>query len=100
VVFILYRAIKKVKESTSIPRTHDQVLPYKEDVKAPIGISSFQSGEQSGAQITETVRVVHEYVENLFDEMTLNINDRVLVNTRFNDGWAFGLNLDSKQQGF
>lgn len=54
---------------------------------------------QGGAQVTETVKVIHEYVENLFDEMTLNIGDRVLISTRFNDGWAFGLNLDTKQQG-
>jgi hypothetical protein len=47
----------------------------------------------------ETVKVVYEYIENLFDEMTMHVGDQILVKSRFDDGWAFGKNLTSKQEG-
>jgi hypothetical protein len=31
--------------------------------------------------------------------MTLSVGDRILIKSRFDDGWAYGINMDTKQEG-
>jgi hypothetical protein len=57
-------------------------------------------------QVSETKVVVFEYIKNvnhnltqLFDEITLSVGDKVLVKTKFDDGWAYGVNMATKEEG-
>ncbi|KAJ3054588.1 hypothetical protein HK097_001369 [Rhizophlyctis rosea] len=50
-------------------------------------------------QIAETMEVVYNYVPNLSDEIYLYVNDPVIVKCKFDDGWAFGFNMRTKQEG-
>ena len=45
------------------------------------------------------MRVVYDYVPNLFDEIHLYSGDQIEVKAKFDDGWAYGLNLTSKKEG-
>lgn len=47
----------------------------------------------------EIVKVIFDYVQNLGDEMTLNVGDRIVVKNRFDDGWAFGFNMTTELEG-
>ncbi|KAI8914357.1 hypothetical protein EDD86DRAFT_199160 [Gorgonomyces haynaldii] len=51
------------------------------------------------AQIADTMQVIHEYEANLFDEVTLNVGDHIIVKVKFDDGWAAGFNMNTKQEG-
>ncbi|KAL2911264.1 DOMON domain-containing protein frrs1L [Polyrhizophydium stewartii] len=50
-------------------------------------------------QIAETMQVVYDYTPNLFDELELHVGDNVIVKCKFDDGWAFGFNMSTKQEG-
>ena len=50
-------------------------------------------------QVAETMQVLYEYTANLFDEMTLNVGDNIIVKCKFDDGWAFGFNMNTKHEG-
>lgn len=52
-----------------------------------------------GIPVSETVKVLYEYTPNLFDEIQLHVGDTVLVKHKFDDGWAFGFNMTTKQEG-
>ncbi|KAJ3180783.1 hypothetical protein HDU85_003862 [Gaertneriomyces sp. JEL0708] len=43
--------------------------------------------------------VIHPYIPNLSDEIYLSPNDRVLLKCTFDDGWGYGLNLNTQQEG-
>ncbi|KAJ3023851.1 hypothetical protein HKX48_000539 [Thoreauomyces humboldtii] len=58
----------------------------KEDVGEPI-------------QIAETMEVLYNYVPNLVDEIYLYVGDPVIVKCKFDDGWGFGFNMTTKQEG-
>ncbi|KAI8915338.1 hypothetical protein DFJ77DRAFT_424094, partial [Powellomyces hirtus] len=58
----------------------------KEDVGEPI-------------QIAETMEVLYNYVPNLVDEIYLYIGDPVIVKCKFDDGWGYGFNMTTKQEG-
>ncbi|KAJ3092961.1 hypothetical protein HDU96_002566 [Phlyctochytrium bullatum] len=47
----------------------------------------------------ETMEAVINYVPNLSDEIYLYVGDPVLVKCQFNDGWGYGLNLTTQQEG-
>ncbi|KAJ3279039.1 hypothetical protein HK104_001828 [Borealophlyctis nickersoniae] len=50
-------------------------------------------------QIAETMEVIYNYVPNLSDEVYLYVGDPVIVKCKFDDGWAFGFNMTTKQEG-
>lgn len=47
----------------------------------------------------ETMQVLYNYVPNLQDEVYLYVGDPVIVKAKFDDGWALGFNLTTKQEG-
>ncbi|KAI9094985.1 hypothetical protein DFS34DRAFT_582584, partial [Phlyctochytrium arcticum] len=49
--------------------------------------------------IAETMEVVYNYVPNLSDEIYLYIGDPVIVKCKFDDGWGYGFNMTTKQEG-
>ncbi|EGF77335.1 hypothetical protein BATDEDRAFT_91681 [Batrachochytrium dendrobatidis JAM81] len=50
-------------------------------------------------QVAETMQVIYDYAANLFDELELHIGDHIIVKCKFDDGWAFGFNMSTKQEG-
>ncbi|KAI8914254.1 hypothetical protein EDD86DRAFT_198874 [Gorgonomyces haynaldii] len=78
-VTIYYAFGKKKKSSTS-----------------PTGKTYSQS---EPAQMAETMMVIYDYQANLFDELTLNEGDNIIVKVKFDDGWAWGFNMNTKQEG-
>ncbi|KAI8819028.1 uncharacterized protein EV422DRAFT_489051, partial [Fimicolochytrium jonesii] len=50
-------------------------------------------------QIAQTMEVVYNYVPNLVDEIYLYIGDPVIVKCKFDDGWGYGFNMTTKQEG-
>lgn len=63
------------------------------------------AGDRTGAladdqgQIAETCEVIFNYVPNLSDEIYLYVGDKVIVKVKFDDGWAMGYNMSTKQEG-
>ncbi|KAJ3252158.1 hypothetical protein HK103_001811 [Boothiomyces macroporosus] len=57
---------------------------------APIG---------GGEPEEETLECVFEYQANLFDELTLEVGDHVVIREKFDDGWGIGFNLNSQKEG-
>ncbi|KAI8924114.1 hypothetical protein BC831DRAFT_551641 [Entophlyctis helioformis] len=55
-------------------------------------------GDRGGPK-GETMEVAYEYIPHLDDEIELRPGDRVLVKAKFDDGWATGVNLDSREEG-
>ncbi|KAI9204113.1 uncharacterized protein BJ171DRAFT_128938 [Polychytrium aggregatum] len=53
----------------------------------------------TGITVNETMESVYNYVPNLSDEIYIYVGDSVLVKNKFDDGWAFGYNLSTKQEG-
>jgi hypothetical protein len=53
----------------------------------------------AGSSSPEVMRVIYDYVPNLFDEIHLYAGDQIEVKAKFDDGWAYGLNLTSKKEG-
>ena len=53
----------------------------------------------SDAPVAETMQVIYNYVPNLSDEVYLYVGDPVLVKAKFDDGWALGYNMTTKQEG-
>ncbi|KAJ3215243.1 hypothetical protein HDU67_000659 [Dinochytrium kinnereticum] len=49
--------------------------------------------------IAETMEVVYNYVPNLSDEIYLYVGDPVLVKCNFDDGWGYGINMTTKEEG-
>ena len=49
--------------------------------------------------MSEVMYVIFEYTANLFDEVTLNVGDQIAVKAKFDDGWAAGTNINTKQEG-
>ncbi|KAJ3128719.1 hypothetical protein HK098_003711 [Nowakowskiella sp. JEL0407] len=47
----------------------------------------------------ETMEVAFNYVPNLSDEIYLYVGDPIIVKCKFDDGWAFGFNMTTKQEG-
>jgi hypothetical protein len=47
----------------------------------------------------EIMNVIYEYVPTLFDEIHLSVGDKVLVKIKFDDGWAYGMNMKTKKEG-
>ncbi|KAH9276362.1 hypothetical protein BASA83_001053 [Batrachochytrium salamandrivorans] len=50
-------------------------------------------------QVAKTMEVIYEYFPNLHDEIELHVGDRVIIKTVFDDGWALGFNMVTKQEG-
>ncbi|KAJ3305590.1 hypothetical protein HDV03_001235 [Kappamyces sp. JEL0829] len=47
----------------------------------------------------ETLECIFEYKANLFDELTIAVGDAVQVAKKYDDGWAFGYNLNTQKEG-
>ncbi|KAJ3137924.1 hypothetical protein HK101_003798 [Irineochytrium annulatum] len=47
----------------------------------------------------ETMEAVFNYVPNLSDEIYLYVGDPVVVKCKFDDGWGYGYNMTTKQEG-
>lgn len=58
---------------------------------------SFSNGDP--IQIAETYEVIYNYVPNLSDEVYLYVGDKIIVKCKFDDGWALGYNMSTKQEG-
>ncbi|KAL3900147.1 MAG: hypothetical protein SGCHY_001539 [Lobulomycetales sp.] len=76
----------------------DKPLPNSRDTFImPNGRDTFIQEE---AEIPEeTMQVLYNYVPNLQDEIYLYVGDPVVVKSKFDDGWALGFNLTTKQEG-
>ncbi|OAJ37785.1 hypothetical protein BDEG_21777 [Batrachochytrium dendrobatidis JEL423] len=63
--------------------------------------AQIENGNLSGnfAQVTDTMEVIYEYFPNLHDEIELHVGDHIIIKTIFDDGWAFGYNMVTKQEG-
>jgi len=47
----------------------------------------------------ETMEVVYNYVPQLSDEIHLYVGDPIIVKAKFDDGWALGYNMATKEEG-
>ncbi|KAJ3216285.1 hypothetical protein HDU67_009720 [Dinochytrium kinnereticum] len=47
----------------------------------------------------ETMEAVFNYVPNLSDEIYLYVGDPVIVKCQFDDGWGYGFNMTTQQEG-
>ncbi|KAJ1557792.1 hypothetical protein HK096_005328, partial [Nowakowskiella sp. JEL0078] len=63
---------------------------------SPAGLGGGQEEELPPA---ETMEVAFNYVPNLSDEIYLYVGDPVIVKCKFDDGWGFGFNMTTKQEG-
>ncbi|KAI8924113.1 hypothetical protein BC831DRAFT_394638, partial [Entophlyctis helioformis] len=64
---------------------------------AVAGASS--KAQQENIQVAETMEVIYDYTPNLFDEIELHVGDHVILKVSFDDGWAYGFNMVTKQEG-
>ncbi|KAI9190715.1 uncharacterized protein BJ171DRAFT_606663 [Polychytrium aggregatum] len=62
------------------------------------GPQTMYDGPDAG-QVSETMEVIYNYTANLSDEIQLNIGDTIIVKCKFDDGWAFGFNVSTSQEG-
>ncbi|KAJ3394324.1 hypothetical protein HDU92_007014 [Lobulomyces angularis] len=49
--------------------------------------------------VADTMQAIYNYVPNLSDEIYLYIGDPIIVKNKFDDGWALGYNMTTKQEG-
>ncbi|KAJ3115699.1 hypothetical protein HDU96_000178 [Phlyctochytrium bullatum] len=61
--------------------------------------ASTPAPQDGGAQIAETMEAIFNYVPNLSDEIYLYVGDPVVVKCQFDDGWGYGFNMTTKQEG-
>ncbi|TPX58970.1 hypothetical protein PhCBS80983_g02816 [Powellomyces hirtus] len=66
---------------------------------AMMGVESPKEDVGEPIQIAETMEVLYNYVPNLVDEIYLYIGDPVIVKCKFDDGWGYGFNMTTKQEG-
>ncbi|KAI8825013.1 uncharacterized protein EV422DRAFT_488545, partial [Fimicolochytrium jonesii] len=66
---------------------------------AMMGVAAPREDVGEPIQIAETMEVVYNYVPNLADEIYLYIGDPVIVKCKFDDGWGYGFNMTTKQEG-
>ncbi|KAJ3183799.1 hypothetical protein HDU87_005915 [Geranomyces variabilis] len=66
---------------------------------AMLGVEAAKEDVGEPIQIAETMEVMYNYVPNLVDEIYLYIGDPVIVKCKFDDGWGFGFNMTTKQEG-
>lgn len=60
---------------------------------------SYDNNGGDAIQIAETYEVIYNYVPNLSDEVYLYVGDKIIVKCKFDDGWAIGYNMSTKQEG-
>ncbi|KAJ1565889.1 hypothetical protein HK096_007729 [Nowakowskiella sp. JEL0078] len=70
--------------------------PYMGD--AGFSAAANPSGEEE-LPPAETMEVAFNYVPNLSDEIYLYVGDPIIVKCKFDDGWGFGFNMTTKQEG-
>ncbi|KAI8840676.1 hypothetical protein BJ741DRAFT_595971 [Chytriomyces cf. hyalinus JEL632] len=59
------------------------------------------TGQFAERPLSGTTRIVeYSYRPNLSDEMNAMKGDKIVVKNEFDDGWAYGLNLSTKQEGY
>lgn len=80
-------------------RKSNRIRQAVESASAGVNVFAGQKSIGSVIPIADTMRVTFAYKANLSDELTLNLDDKILVQNRFDDGWGFGLNLDTNQEG-
>ncbi|EGF77336.1 hypothetical protein BATDEDRAFT_36031 [Batrachochytrium dendrobatidis JAM81] len=64
---------------------------YPEPIKK---VEDLESSESS-----EVLEVLYDHTPQMFDEIELRYGDKVVVKCKFDDGWAFGYNMETKQEG-
>ncbi|KAH9266581.1 hypothetical protein BASA84_001069 [Batrachochytrium salamandrivorans] len=47
----------------------------------------------------EVMEVLYDHTPQMLDEIELRYGDQVVIKNKFDDGWAFGYNLVTKQEG-
>ncbi|KAI9332861.1 hypothetical protein BDR26DRAFT_625730 [Obelidium mucronatum] len=57
-------------------------------------VDNSQSKDVGGA-----IRAVYDFTPSMPDEVFIAIGDKIQVKQRYDDGWAFGLNLTSNKEG-
>ncbi|KAJ3137013.1 Sorbin and SH3 domain-containing protein 2 [Physocladia obscura] len=68
----------------------------------PSSTSAASSYAGGGSQLKQqkSHRVVYDYLAQHPDEINCAIGDQIVLNTEYDDGWAFGLNTITKQEGY
>ncbi|KAI8897282.1 hypothetical protein BC833DRAFT_594438 [Globomyces pollinis-pini] len=94
VLFIMFKRKPEDKEANGDAMSQNSYVPK------PAPVETFgNEAPMVGGVVEEEMDVVFEYVASLFDELTLNVGDRVLVKEQFDDGWGIGLNKSTGQTG-
>lgn len=69
-----------------------------DDLPAPSSRTSHpKSAPHDGAFVTK--QVIFDYAGNHSDELSLTIGDQILVKKTYDDGWGFGFNNQTKEEG-
>ncbi|KAJ3093450.1 Sorbin and SH3 domain-containing protein 2 [Physocladia obscura] len=68
----------------------------------PSSASAASSYAGGGSQLKQqkSHRVVYDYLAQHEDEINCAIGDQVVLKTEYDDGWAFGFNTITKQEGY
>ncbi|KAI9204593.1 uncharacterized protein BJ171DRAFT_98354 [Polychytrium aggregatum] len=74
---------------------HEDVYDYG-STAGPFGGNG---GAADNIPVAETMQAIYNYVPNLSDELYIYVGDTVIVKSSFDDGWAFGFNMTTKQEG-
>ncbi|KAJ3102247.1 hypothetical protein HDU97_000683 [Phlyctochytrium planicorne] len=101
-----------------IPQQQQQIMNQQEIPMPALGGSASAVGSAAGAAAAgggaaaayaaaaaaagpneEPMEAVFNYVPNLSDEIYLYVGDPVIVKCNFDDGWGYGYNMTTKQEG-
>ncbi|KAJ3121607.1 Sorbin and SH3 domain-containing protein 1 [Physocladia obscura] len=68
----------------------------------PSSTSAASSYAAGGSHLKQqkSHRVVYDYIAQHPDEINCAIGDQIVLKTEYDDGWAFGLNTITKQEGY
>ncbi|KAJ3098470.1 hypothetical protein HDU97_003969 [Phlyctochytrium planicorne] len=95
-------------EINSGPSMMETVAPVVQNAGAGSGagaalaVASAAGSAPAGVapnQVAETMEAIFNYVPNLSDEIYLYVGDPVIVKCQFDDGWGYGFNMTTKQEG-
>ncbi|KAJ3242704.1 Sorbin and SH3 domain-containing protein 1, partial [Chytriomyces hyalinus] len=82
-----------------MPQSPMQPAPAKA-MSPPPGVPAPMKMNNVGKQPTEDVRrAVFNYAPIMQDEIEIFFGDKILVKNEYDDGWAFGKNLNSQREG-
>ena len=76
-------------------------LPYVNIItlQRPDHLQIGSTDSSSNNNNTQKYQVVQDYIPNLSDELDLRIGDVVMLSAMYNDGWGYGKNVTTGQEG-